>query len=198
METKIEFFWDAGSPYTYLASTKVQEVADRCGVPVEWRPFLLGGVFRETGNKPPLDVAAKGSYMIDDLETWARFYNVPFRFPSFFPVSSLLPMRAAVAAHRLGEGVRFAREIMKIYWVEETDPSVPENVQAAARAAGLDGETVLRMTQDPEIKETLKMNSGEAVARGAFGAPTFFVGKKMFWGNDRLLLLEAYLKGDCG
>jgi 2-hydroxychromene-2-carboxylate isomerase len=195
-ERTIEFFWDVGSPYTYLASTRIEQVADACKARLHWRPFLLGGVFRETGNRPPLEVPAKLNYMIDDLKTWAAHYRMPFRFPAVFPINSLLPMRAALAADRLGRGKEFAAALMRAFWSEGKDPGQPETLRGIARSAGLDGETVVRMTQDEAIKEGLKRNTAEAVERGAFGAPTFFVGKKMFWGHDRLMLLEAYVKGE--
>ena len=192
----IEFFWDVGSPYTYLASTRIEGVAHACGAVVRWRPFLLGGVFRETANRPPLEVPAKLNYMLDDLRTWAAHYNIPFAFPSPFPINSLLPMRAAVGADRLGKGKEFAAAVLRALWSEGKDPGLPETLNEAARSAGLDGEELTRLAQDPEIKEALKQNTAEAVKRGAFGAPTFFVGTKMFWGNDRIPLLEAYLKGE--
>jgi 2-hydroxychromene-2-carboxylate isomerase len=194
--TTIEFFWDVVSSYTYLASTRIDRVGRECGVPVRWRPFLLGGVFRQTGNRPPAEVPAKFAYMLDDLKTWASYYKVSFRFPESFPLNSLMPMRAAVFADRSGKGHEFALAMMQAYWCEGRDPSLPEIVQGIARSVGLDGDRTIQMTQDPDIKEELKGNSEEAVRRGAFGAPTFFVGKKMFCGNDRLVMLEAYLKGE--
>ena len=193
---EIEFFWDAVSPYTYLASTRIEQVARECGASVRWRPFLLGGVFRDTGNKPPLDVKHKGAYMIQDLTAWAAYYKVPFTFPASFPANSLLAMRAATAADRLDRGPEFARALMNAYWVEGKDISEEGNVRDVAGSLGLDVEAILRQTRDPEIKEALKQNTAEAVKRGAFGAPTFFVGEKMFWGNDRFTIMEAYLKGE--
>jgi 2-hydroxychromene-2-carboxylate isomerase len=192
----IEFFWDVGSPYTYLASTRIDRLAEACNAQVQWRPFLLGGVFRDTGNRPPLEVPAKLKYMLDDLKTWAAHYKMPFSFPSVFPINSLIPMRAAVGADRLGKGKEFAEAVMEALWQKGQDPSQPDDLNEIARSVGLDGEALAQMVQDPEIKEVLKNNTAEAVARGAFGAPTFFVGKKMFWGHDRMILLEAYVKGD--
>lgn len=192
----IEFFWDVGSPYTYLASTRIEQVARACNARVQWRPFLLGGVFRETGNRPPLEVTAKLNYMLDDLQTWAAHYKMPFAFPSVFPINSLLPMRAAVGADRLGKGKEFAAALMRALWQEGRDPSQPDTLKEIARSVGLDGEKLTEMAQDPEIKEILKKNTAEAVERGSFGAPTFFVGKKMFWGHDRMMLLEEYVRGE--
>ena len=107
-----------------------------------------------------------------------------------------IPTAAATAADRLGRGPEFGRAVMNLYWVEGKDISEEENVKGAANSLGLDGEEILRLTQDPEIKEALKQNTAEAVKRGAFGAPTFFVGEKLFWGNDRFVIMEAYLKGE--
>jgi 2-hydroxychromene-2-carboxylate isomerase len=194
-EHTIEFFWDVGSPYTYLASARIEKIAQTCNASVRWRPFLLGGVFRDTGNRSPLEVPAKGNYIRDDLKTWAAYYKIPFVFPAAFPINSLLPMRAAVAADKLGRGREFAGAILRLLWVEGKDPALPENLKEAARSVGLDGEKLAQMANEPETKEALKQNTAEAVERGAFGAPTFFVGKKMFWGHDRILLLEAHLKG---
>ena len=104
----IEFFWDVGSPYTFLASTRIEQLAQACNAQAQWRPFLLGGVFRETGNRPPLEIPAKLNYMLDDLKTWAAHYKIDFAFPSVFPINSLIPMRAAVGADTLGKGKEFA------------------------------------------------------------------------------------------
>lgn len=192
----IEFFWDVGSPYTFLASTRIEHLERACNARVRWRPFLVGGVFRETGNRPPLEVPAKFNYVIDDLKTWAAYYEMPFTFPAVFPINSLLPMRAAVGADTLGKGREFAVAAMRALWQEGKDPGRQETLNEIARSVGLDGESLARMAQDPAVKEVLKKNTVEAVERGAFGAPTFFVGKKMFWGHDRILLLEEYVKGD--
>ena len=103
-------------------------------------------------------------------------------------------MRAAVGADRLGKGREFGAAIMHCYWADGKNPSDPEVIKEIATAIGLDGEKLIEMTQDAEIKDILKENTAEAVKRGAFGAPTFFAGDTMFWGNDRLVLLEDYLK----
>lgn len=194
---EVEFFWDVTSPYTYLAATRIEDVAAAAGVRVHWRPFLLGGVFKATGNRPPAEVTAKAGYMLDDLETWARYYGVPFRFPSTFPINSLLPMRAAIAVDEEGHLAPndYANAVMRAYWTEDRDVSQPEVLTEVLAEAGLDPDPVLDRTSAPEVKERLKALTGEAVQRGAFGAPSFFVGDKLFWGNDRLPLLEAWLKG---
>lgn len=191
----IEFFWDPASPYTYLAGTQIDALAARAGVSVAWRPFLLGKVFEATGNRAPATIAAKGKHLFQDIQFWARHYGVPLKFPKVFPVNSVAALRAGCAANALGRGGDYARAIMKAYWADDLDIAQPEAIVAAATAAGFDGAALLAQTQDPAIKDQLRANTEEAVRRGAFGAPTFFVGAQMFWGNDRLVLLEDYLAG---
>ncbi len=196
MTQTIEFFWDVGSPYTYLASTRINRVAEKHSVPVRWRPFLLGGVFNATGNKPPASVAAKAQYMMANLQMWSAYYNEPLTFPSSFPINSLLPMRAATAADQLGKGPEFGSSIMSAYWGRGEDASQPDIVRTAAAEAGLDPDQVIEMTQDQAVKDTLRDTTDEAVRRGAFGAPTLFIGDDMFWGNDHLILIDAYFAGE--
>lgn len=190
----IEFFWDVTSPYTYLASTQIEEVAARHGAKLQWRPFLLGGVFKSTNNKPPADNPYKVRYMLRNLQHWADYLGVPFRFPENFPIMSLLPMRTAVAADRDGRGPAYAKALMQAYWVEGVNLADPETLRATADAAGFDGAELIAAAETPEVKDALKAATAEAVQRGAFGAPTFFVGDELFWGNDNIVLLDAYLQ----
>lgn len=192
----IEFFWDAVSPYTYFASTQIEGIAERCGASVEWKPFLIGAAFKATGNAPPaITVPAKGKYMMADLTLSAGYLGIPLTRPDSFPINSLLPMRAALAAMETGRGPDFARAVMAAHWGEGKDITQPEVLTDIAGELGLDGEALLTATQDQSIKDALKANCDDAIARGAFGGPTFFVGDVMFWGHDRLPVLEAYLKG---
>ncbi len=194
-QTTVEFFWDPASPFTYLAATQIEVLAADCGATLVWKPFLLGKVFEATGNRPPVSVPAKGKHMFLDLKRWAALYGVPLQFPKSFPVNSVAPERAAIAADRAGQGAAFARALMAAHWGEGRDISQPDELKAVAATVGLDGDAILAATQDPAVKEALKANTEEAVQRGVFGAPTFFVGTEMFWGNDRLQLLRAHLKG---
>ncbi len=191
----IEFFWDCGSPYTYLASTQIEKLARDAGADLKWRPFLLGGAFQATGNRMPAAIPAKGKYLFDDVKLWSKFYAVPFRFPDKFPINTLAAQRAGVAAARMGKAEEFAKRVMRAHFGEGRDVSQPDELKACAADAGLDGEALLAQTQDQSVKDELKSNTDEAVRRGAFGAPTFFVGERMFWGNDRLDLMRAWLQG---
>lgn len=196
MNKTIEFFWDPASTYSYLAATQIEALATRCGATVNWRPFLLGKVFEATGNQMPAALPAKGKYLFRDASLWARYYRVPFNMPKLFPLNSVLASRASLAAAQAGKGVEFSLALLKAYWADGQDPSRPEVVAAIAAGVGLDGAALVAATQDPAIKDALRVNTEEAVKRGAFGAPTFYVGDQMFWGNDRLNLLEAFLKGE--
>lgn len=180
----LEFFYDFVSPYSYLASTRVEAEAARVGGTVRFRPFLLGGVFNATGNKAPIEVAAKGRHMATDLGRWARRLGVPFAWPAKFPVLTVLPLRAAFAADRAGQLVPYTHALFRAYWAEGRDISDPAVVQEAATRAGLDGAALVAAA--PGFKDALKAQTQEAVDRGSFGAPTFFVGQELFVGNDRL------------
>jgi 2-hydroxychromene-2-carboxylate isomerase len=191
----VEFFWDPASPYTYLAATQIDELAARTGAIIDWKPFLLGKVFEGSSNRMPASVPAKAKHMFKDLQLWAKLYGVPLTMPKVFPVNSVLACRVGVAANAIGKGGDYAQAIMRAYWGEGIDISQPENVAAAITDAGLDTDSLLAEAQGQPIKDQLRANTEDALARGAFGAPTFFIGKQMFWGNDRLVLLEGVLSG---
>jgi 2-hydroxychromene-2-carboxylate isomerase len=180
----LEFFYDFVSPYSYLAFSRVEAEAARVGGTVRFRPFLLGGVFNATGNKAPIEVAAKGPYLAADCSRWARRLGVPLAWPAKFPVLTVLPLRAAFAAEKVGKLVPFSAAVYRAYWAEGRDISDAAVVADAATRAGLDGAALV--AEAPNFKDALKAQTQEAVDRGSFGAPTFFVGQEMFIGNDRL------------
>lgn len=188
----LEFFFDFTSPYTYLASTRVDAVAARAGAEVRWRPFVLGGVFKATGNRAPLETPAKGRHMLVDLERWAGHLGVPFRFPKVFPFSPVLALRCALAAEAQGRLVPFSKAVFHAAWAAEQDVTSPEVLARLADGVGLDGAALVAAA--PGYKEALLQNTSQAVERGAFGAPTFFVGDELFVGNDRLDFVEAALR----
>ncbi len=193
----IEFFWDPASPYTYLAATQIDALAARHDARVVWKPFLLGKAFEATGNRAPATIPAKGKYLFQDLRLWAKHYGVPFRFPQVFPVASLTALRIACAlpAEQVGT---WAKAVMNAYWTREQDIGQAEVLKAVAAELGWDGDALLARTQEPAVKDTLKANTDEAISRGVFGAPTFFIDRHMFWGNDRLPLMDAILSGRLG
>lgn len=196
MSRRIEFFFDFSSPYSYLASTQVEAVAARAGVPLEPRPFLLGPVFQESGNSMPAQVPAKAAYMFRDLRTWAADYGVQFRWPDFFPMSSVLPSRLVLAVEGAGPRMKLTRALFDAVWVEGVDLSRDDNAAKVAQAAGFDAKTLARRATEQDVKDALRANVAEAIERGAFGAPTFFVNDQMWVGNDRLAFVERAAKGE--
>ena len=179
----IEFFFDVSSPYSYFAATQINAIGQRVGLPVVWRPFLLGGVFRSVGNQPPAALPARVPYLLKDLHRWAAHYGEPFSFPSIFPMNSLLAMRALTAVSEEGRS-EAAMSLFRAYWANNQDLTRPEVI------ARLIGEAPVVAAVDPDIKGQLRTTTDEAVERGAFGAPTIFLGREMFFGNDRLHFVE--------
>ena len=196
-DREIEFFFDIGSSYSYLASTQMPGIAERSGVPVRWRPFLLGAVFKATGNEMPARLPAKAKWMLHDMTLWAHHYGIPLRMPSRFPLNTLRTQRALAAAERLAGATSvpaFATALFRAYWCDDQDISTDAVITAAASAALLNAPTIVAAIDAQETKDLLRATTDEAVKRGAFGAPALFVGDALFWGNDRLPLLESYLK----
>ena len=187
MTKTVEFFYDFGSPTVYLAATQLPSIAGSVGATIDWRPMLLGGVFKSTGNQSPVVVAAKAAYMNDDLERFAKRYGVPFRFNPHFPINTLALMRGAVAYQADAVVSSTYREaIFTAIWVEARNLNEPDVIGQVLRDAGLDpAELMIRIGQQT-VKDQLIANTKEAVNRGVFGAPTFFVGEQMFFGQDRL------------
>lgn len=186
-----EFFYDFSSPYSYLASTQVERVAREAGAAVRFRPFFLGGVFKAVNGHPPFETPAKFQHMIVDLARWAKRYRVPFNMPAQFPVPSITALRAALAAEKAGQLVPFSHAMFRAVWADSKEIGDPAQIVSIARAAGLDAEPFVAAAA--EHKDALRAQTEEAVSRGAFGAPTFFVGDELFLGNDRLDFVKEAL-----
>ena len=196
MSKAVEFYFDVGSPAAYLAWTQLPGIAREAGTEIEYRPFLLGGVFQATGNKSPMEVPAKGQYMVDDLQRFARRYGVPFAHNPHFPINTLMLMRGAIGL-QMREPARMVPYVDAVYraiWVDGKNMNDPATVAGVLKAAGFETERLLALASDPAVKDALKASTQEAVARGVFGAPTFFVGKDMFWGQDRLDFVKEALQ----
>ena len=192
MTARIEFFWDCVSSYSYVASTQIERVAGAAGAVVQWRPFLLGAVFQATGNTPPARLPAKARYLFEDMRRLGRYYGIPVRQPEPFPTSTLLAQRVATAAGNDGE---LARSLCRQYWGLGRDINDPAVLREAITEAGRDASELLAAARSDAVRTRLRETTDEAVARGAFGAPTMFVGEAMFWGCDRFDLLRAHLDG---
>jgi 2-hydroxychromene-2-carboxylate isomerase len=194
MAKTLEFFFDYASPYSYLASEQVEAVAQRTGAELRWRPFLLGAVFKATGNVPPLTTPSKGMYLAKDLDDWTHHLGLPpFRMPEEFPVNSLKANRLGLVAAEEGRIAPFSHAAFRAAFVHGKDLNDPAVLAELARAAELNPDKALARLENQEIKDALRRNTDEAVSRGAFGAPTFFVGERMFFGNDRLMFVERTL-----
>ena len=196
MARTLEFYYDYGSPYSYLADTQVEAIARRSGAALVRRPMLLGGVFKATGNASPMTVALKSKWAASDMPMWARHYGVPFKPNPFFPVNTLALMRGAAAAEIDGCFERYHPAVYKAMWVDGRILNDIAEVAKVLSSAGLDAARIGNRIQDQDVKDRLKATTDEAVARGVFGAPTSFVGDRMFFGNDRLPFVEMALKGD--
>jgi 2-hydroxychromene-2-carboxylate isomerase len=188
MSKQVEFFFDVGSPTTYLAWTQLPGLCAQAGAELVYRPMLLGGVFQATGNASPANVPAKARYMDADMARFARRYGVPLASNPFFPINTLVLMRGATGV-QLRAPARFdayLRGVFHAMWVEPQNLNDPATAAKALAAAGFDPAEVMGWANDAEVKAALRATTEEAVARGVFGAPTMFVGTEMFFGQDRL------------
>jgi len=194
----LEFFFDCSSPWTYLAFTRIHDIAARAKAEIVWKPILVGGVFNAV-NKDVYERRAnpdprKASYSGKDLQDWARLAGIQIGWPPVFPVRATLMMRAALAAQEKGQLIPFARKAFETYWGELKDVSQPPIVAGIAQACGLDGNAILARAENDDIKAQLRANTDELIERGGFGSPTMFVDRTdMYFGNDRLPLVEAAL-----
>ena len=195
---KLEFFFDCSSPWTYLAFTRIPDIAARSGAEIDWRPILVGGVFNAVNQ----DVYArranpdlrKANYYEKDLQDWATLCGIRIGKPTVFPVRAVGAMRAVLAAQEHNALVPFARAVFETYWGDLEDISRPEILRAVCGKAGLDGAEILARSESDAIKARLRANTDELIARGGFGSPTIFVGRDdMYFGNDRLPLVEQAL-----
>jgi 2-hydroxychromene-2-carboxylate isomerase len=184
----VDFYFDVGSPAAYLAWQRLPRICEAAGAALAYKPMLLGGVFQATGNQSPMSVPAKGRYLMADLERFAQRDRVPFRQNPFFPINTLTLMRAATGL-QMRDASRMAPYVDAVYraiWVDGKNMNDPAVVAAVLQEADFQPAELLALAGDPEVKERLKAQTQEAVARGVFGAPTFFVGGNMYWGQDRL------------
>ena len=196
MSKQLEFFFDFGSPATYLAWTQLPKLVAETGASLVWRPMLLGGVFKATGNHSPVTVPAKGKWMFGDLTAWARRYGVPMSFNPHFPINTLTMQRIAtgVQLRQPADFERYVAAMFNAMWVAPRNLNDAAELASVLTEAGFDAEALLALAADAEVKAALVATTEEAVARGIFGAPSFFVGKRLFFGQDRLdFVREALL-----
>ena len=197
MAKKLEFFYDCSSPWTYLAFTKIEDVARRCRADLIWKPILVGGVFNAVNpsvyENRAHPVKAKQQYAAKDLQDWAAFYGLKIGNPSIFPVNSVKAMRGAFVAEERGRISPYSRRVFESYWGEDRDIGQDAVMRDIVRAVGLDEAEFFDKIGRDEYKQKLRANTEELIGRGGFGSPTMFVDGSMFFGNDRLILVEQAL-----
>lgn len=198
MDVRLECFFDCSSPWTYLGFHNLQPMAERLGVEIEWRPIIVGGVFNkvnqavyETRANPPS--LPKAAYTYKDLQDWARFSNLTINHPPAcgHPVNAVRCMRACLVVQALGHLVPFARAAFEALWIHGRDLAQDEVLIDLCGQVGVDAQWLLTEIATPEVKARLWANTNELMERGGFGSPTYFVdGSDMYFGNDRIVLVE--------
>jgi 2-hydroxychromene-2-carboxylate isomerase len=194
MAHTLDLYWDFSSPYAYLGSTQADALAARTGATLRWRPMLLGGLFRAIGqaDAPILTFSqAKQRHVMKDLERWAEYLEVPYKFPTRFPMVTIKPLRVYLALPEERKA-GFRERTFRAYWAEDRDISDDGELRALI---GEGADEILARTADPAIKEELKVATEKAAAAGVFGAPTWVVDEtELFWGQDRIPLVERALR----
>lgn len=195
-----QFLFDFGSPNAYLSHKVIPAIEKRTGVTFDYMPILLGGVFKATNNKSPAETLAgiKNKREFMELETQRflkRFSVKPYVWNPNFPVNTLMLMRGAIAAQAEGVFEKYVETAFHHMWEEPKKMDDPEVLGKALTASGLDAAKLFTRAQEPEIKNKLLENTQAAVARGAFGSPTFFVGDEMFFGKEQLREVEELIVG---
>ncbi|RON70477.1 disulfide bond formation protein DsbA [Pseudomonas fluorescens] len=198
MTKTVEFYFDLGSPTTYLAHTQLAKICADTQSELIYIPMLLGGVFKATGNASPAMIPAKGRYMFQDLDRFAKRYGVQLRFNPHFPINTLILMRA-VTGMQMRQPQSFAEFVdclFKALWVEGRNLNDPQTVAAVLTENGFDPQEIMALTNDESVKAALKENTEAAIKRGVFGAPSMFIGDQLFFGQDRLDFVEEALRQD--
>ncbi|MFP6850569.1 MAG: 2-hydroxychromene-2-carboxylate isomerase [Pseudomonas sp.] len=186
MNKTVEFFFDFGSPASYLAWTQLPQIVHKAGAQLAWRPMLLGGVFKATGNQSPVMIPSKGRWMLQDLARCASRYGVPMAFNPHFPINTLTLMRGAAGYANSDRFEHYVKTIFEALWVQQKNLGKAEVVAEVLSAAGFELAEFERLVSDEAVKDRLKSTTEEAIKRGVFGAPTFFIGDEMHFGQDRL------------
>lgn len=193
---ELDFYFDFSSPYGYLASERVDALAERCGLSVYWRPFLIGTAFKQTGQSPLTEQPIRGNYFRHDMDRCARLQGTPFKLPEKFPYAAVAPCRAFYWINSFDPKLaqKFAHDVYRGYFADGLDMSNPETVIATATRHGIDAGRIRHAMTDPKWKQHLREVNEQAIERGAFGSPFFFYKNEPFFGNDRMDQLELWIK----
>ena len=191
----VEFYFDLGSPYSYLAYYRLLQIAEQQEIQIVYKPILLGGVFKATGNRSPIEVPVKGVYSILDMQRWAEYYQIPMQMNPHFPMNTLTLMRILTGVQLLH--LEKFEQVLKLLF--DAMFGTPQNLNEPTVLAevlepsGFSVEDIMSMVQSDVVKQKLITETEQAIQRGLFGAPTFFVGDEMYWGQDRLHFVEQAL-----
>ena len=196
MSATIDFYFDFSSPYGYIASCRIDDIAERHGSDVVWRPYLMGPVMKATGAVPLSDRPIVYDYTARDVLRTARLHDIPFSLPDPFPVGSVVPCRAF---YWLTDGDplkarEFAKRIFSAFFVDGHNISEVDVVVNVANGVDLDGEAMRTALEDTAIKDRVRRETDAALERGVFGAPFVIVDGEPFWGNDRLRQVDRWLE----
>lgn len=195
MQKTLEFYFDVGSPTAYLAHRRLAQLSAAYDLEVIYKPMLLGGIFKATGNASPVAIPAKGHYMmVHDLPRFARRYGVELNFNPHFPINTLNLMRMVIAAERMDCAKAFIDAVFAAVWIHGKNMGDMETVAAVLAENGLDAQSLMDLSQTADVKAALIASTDAAVQRGVFGAPTFFIDGDMFFGQDRLDFVEERLQ----
>jgi 2-hydroxychromene-2-carboxylate isomerase len=193
MPKQVEFFYDFTSPTAYLAWARMPAIIERTGAKLIYRPMFLGGVMQTTGNRPPGTLPQKARWMAEDLQRWAKKYNTPYNLNPHFPMMTLMVQRAAQEWVTRPDFDKYLAAIFNAAWRDSKNIADKVALTEILSTAGFSPEEFFAAAENPANKEKLKATTDEAVARGVFGAPTFFVGDEMHFGQDRLDFVEEAL-----
>jgi len=190
LKKSVEFFFDYVSSYSYLADYRLSSFRN---IEIIYRPMLLGAVMQATNNKPPGTIPSKGNYIAKDLELWSQHYGIPFRMNSIFPQNTLKALRLAIVCQQENCFQMVHQALFEAMFVHNLDISDVDILKNLINQQQLNSDQLIEKLSENTIKDELKRNTNEAISRGAFGAPTFFINDEMFFGNDRLDFIKAKL-----
>ena len=192
----IDFYFEFSSPYGYIASQLAEDFEKRVGRELRWRPFLLGPVFKITGQPPLVEIPMKGEYSKHDFLRSARVHKVPYNQPAKFPIGTVAAMRAFywLDDRDPAQARSLAKALYKAFFVDGIDISAPATVVDIAKSTGVDGAALAAALEDPALKERGKKEVDAAIAANVFGSPFFIVDGEPFWGVDRMPMLEEWIR----
>ena len=196
MMKTVVFYYDFASPTAYLGYFRLREIVSQYDAKIDHRPILLGALHKCSNNTPPGAVPAKGAYLLVDMPRFSKRYGVPLVFNPHFPVNCIKALRGALVMEGHVDEEKYREAVYKAVWQDEQNIADEVIFKQVLKDVGIDAEPILQGITEDSIKQKLKDNTAEAIARGAFGAPTFFVGEEMFFGQDRLDFVEALLADD--